>query len=76
MKKDPDPIDIHIAGIDDEKFTRLITEEMEHSALLRGSGISKRTHAGIVQKMREGNAVAAVTRGGIWVGFSYINPNR
>lgn len=27
MKKDPDPIDIHIAGRDDEKFAKLITEE-------------------------------------------------
>lgn len=72
MKKDPDPIDIHIAGKADEKFARLITDEMEHSAMQRGSGISKRSPAGIVRKMREGKAIIAVTESGVWVGFSYI----
>ncbi len=72
MKKDPDPIDIRIAGKDDEKFAKLITDEMHQSAVSRGSGISKRSPGSIIRKIREGKAIVAVTESGVWVGFSYI----
>jgi GNAT superfamily N-acetyltransferase len=72
MKKESDYIDVRIAGPDDEKFARIITNEMELSARLRGSGISKRSPFSIITKMREGKAVIAVTASGTWAGFSYI----
>ena len=67
-----DTIVTRIAGYDDEKFAGIISIETETSAQLRGSGISKRSPASIVQKMREGKAVIAVTNRGEWAGFSYI----
>lgn len=63
---------VHVANTDDEKYAKMITDEMESSAQQRGSGISKRSPESIIQKMREGKAVIAVTGNGTWVGFSYI----
>ncbi len=45
---------------------------MAASAQARGTGIAKRTPAYIESKMQEGKAVIAVTAGGDWVGFCYI----
>jgi hypothetical protein len=69
---DPESIIIRIAGDPDEKYAVQIAEETRRSAIQRGSGISNRSPESIVQKMREGKAVVAVTSGGEWVGFSYI----
>ncbi len=55
----------------DGKFAELISAEMESSAKIRGTGISKRSPASIIQKIKEGKAVIAVD-GDEWVGFSYI----
>ncbi len=49
-----------------------IIREMESSAIVRGSGISKRSAASIIEKIDKGNAIVAVTEEGEWVGFSYI----
>jgi len=65
-------ITVRMATCEDAKFACQITDEMEASALQRGCGISKRTPASIIKKMREGKAVIALTDSDEWVGFSYI----
>lgn len=60
------------ASEEDGPYAQQITDEMHASALVRGSGISKRSPESLVQKMRDGKAVIAVTEEGDWVGFSYI----
>lgn len=60
------------ASEEDGRFAKQITDEMAASAIIRGSGISKRSPASIIKKMQEGKAVIAVTSDNIWVGFSYV----
>jgi GNAT superfamily N-acetyltransferase len=61
------------ASEEDMWFAKMITDEMESSAIIRGSGISKRSPESIIKKMKEGKAVIAVKKDNIWVGFSYID---
>ncbi|GAA3918800.1 N-acetyltransferase [Chitinophaga oryziterrae] len=63
---------VRVATEEDEQFAKIITDEMEASAKVRGTGIAKRSPAAIIEKIREGKAVIAVTTGNTWVGFSYI----
>ncbi|NHA05088.1 GNAT family N-acetyltransferase [Mucilaginibacter sp. HC2] len=56
----------------DVVFADQIIHEMESSAIARGSGISKRSAAAIIEKIDEGKAIVAITENGEWVGFSYI----
>lgn len=49
-----------------------ICAEMESSAKARGTGIAKRSPDYIRHKMLEGKAVIALTPGGEWAGFCYI----
>ncbi|SDP97913.1 Ribosomal protein S18 acetylase RimI [Mucilaginibacter sp. OK268] len=56
----------------DVVFADQIIHEMESSAIARGSGISKRSAASVIEKIDEGKAIVAVTENGEWVGFSYI----
>ena len=56
----------------DVVFADQIIHEMESSAIVRGSGISKRSAASIIEKIDAGKAIIAVTENGEWVGFSYI----
>lgn len=63
---------IRIATEDDAHYANAITTEMEASAKVRGTGIAKRSPESIIQKMKEGKAVIAVTKEARWVGFSYI----
>jgi len=56
----------------DVVFADQIIHEMESSAIARGSGISKRSAASIIEKIDEGKAIVAITENGEWVGFSYI----
>ena len=56
----------------DVLFADEIIHEMESSAIARGSGISKRSAASIIEKIDNGKAIVAVTEDGEWVGFSYI----
>ena len=65
-------ITVRVASEEDTQFAKIITDEMEASAIIRGSGISKRPPASIIKKIREGKAVVAVTGDNVWVGFSYI----
>jgi N-acetylglutamate synthase-like GNAT family acetyltransferase len=63
---------VRIATINDIKYADEIVQEMETSAIIRGSGISKRSAASIAEKMRADQAVVAVTAAGEWVGFAYL----
>jgi len=60
------------ATAEDARFAVLVSDEMMASAIIRGSGISRRSPESIAQKMKDGKAVIALTGGGEWVGFSYI----
>jgi len=63
---------IRVANSNDTKYATTITDEMENSAKARGTGIAKRSPDYIEKKINEGKAVIAVTEGGTWVGFCYI----
>lgn len=71
MEEEPELI-IRIAVPADVKYVYPILYEMERSARERGTGIARRSPQGLCGKIYEGHAVIAVTRGGEWVGFSYI----
>ncbi len=71
-KIEPDSIIVRIADNNDIQYAQEIVDEMESSAKIRGTGISKRPPASIAAKMQEGKAVIALTTDGQWVGFSYI----
>ncbi len=64
--------EILIADETHQNFAKIICDEMESSAKARGTGIAKRSPDYIQQKMREGKAVIAFTKDGIWAGFCYI----
>ena len=61
-----------MATPEDKVYATTITDEMESSAMARGTGIAKRSPEYIEQKIDEGKAVIAVTPEGTWVGFCYI----
>ncbi|MFL5741809.1 MAG: GNAT family N-acetyltransferase [Flavisolibacter sp.] len=63
---------IRVATPEDKVYARTITDEMESSAMARGTGIAKRSPEYIAEKMHEGKAVIALTPEGSWVGFCYI----
>ena len=63
---------IRVATPEDKVYATTITDEMESSAMARGTGIAKRSPEYIKQKIDEGKAVIAVTPEGTWVGFCYI----
>ncbi|WP_261387700.1 N-acetyltransferase [Chitinophaga pinensis] len=69
---DNDRVIVRKAVLSDCKYAAMITAEMEASAKVRGTGISKRSVSAIMKKIREGKAVIALTVNKIWVGFSYI----
>lgn len=63
---------IRVASTNDSAYAIDITDEMQSSAMARGTGIAKRSPEYIEKKMNEGKAVIAVTKDGQWVGFCYI----
>jgi hypothetical protein len=67
-----DNIIIRVATQNDSHYAKIITDEMEASAMARGTGIAKRSPEYIKQKMEEGKAVIAVLPDETWVGFCYI----
>lgn len=69
---DTQDIIVRTAIPSDKKYATIITDEMESSAKARGTGIAKRSPEYIEKKIDEGKAVIAVTPGGEWVGFCYI----
>ncbi|MEI9911605.1 MAG: hypothetical protein WDO71_19305 [Bacteroidota bacterium] len=72
LKKEMKNIVVRNATEEDSAFAKIITDEMEASAIIRVSGIAKRSPASIIKKMNEGKAVIALTDNNEWVGFSYI----
>lgn len=64
--------DILIADESHLSFAQIICDEMASSAQARGTGIAKRTPDYIQNKIREGKAVIAFSKEGIWAGFCYI----
>jgi GNAT superfamily N-acetyltransferase len=56
----------------DVKYVYPILEEMERSARARGTGIARRTPQSICRKIYDGKAVIALTEGGDWAGFVYL----
>jgi N-acetylglutamate synthase-like GNAT family acetyltransferase len=69
---DNQQIIIRVATPDDKRYSKIITGEMESSAMARGTGIARRSPEYIEQKIDEGKAVIAVNPDGKWVGFCYI----
>jgi hypothetical protein len=61
-----------VATPEDKIYAKIITDEMESSAMARGTGIAKRSPEYVAQKMDEGKAVIALSKEGAWVGFCYI----
>ena len=65
-------ISIVIAQEEHYKYAQEICDTIESSALLRGTGIAKRTPDYIKKKMQSGDAVIALDKNGVFAGFCYI----
>ena len=67
------PIDVIIADASHEKYVDEILDTISAAAKVRGTGIAKRTHEYVAQKMREGKAVIALAgEEREFAGFCYI----
>ena len=64
-------IDVVVADESHEKYVDTILETISEAAKVRGTGIAKRTHEYLLNKMREAKAVIALD-GDRFAGFSYI----
>ena len=64
-------IDIMVADESHEKYVDTILDTIEASAKVRGTGIAKRSHEYVAQKMREGKVIIAL-EGDEFAGFTYI----
>ncbi|MDR1330724.1 MAG: GNAT family N-acetyltransferase [Tannerella sp.] len=69
--KEMTDIDVMVADDSHEKYVDIILETIEKAAEVRGTGIARRTHDYVAQKMREGKAIIALA-GDEFAGFSYI----
>jgi hypothetical protein len=63
---------VRLAKAADVIFAKEITDEMEASAIARGTGIAKRSPELICEKILAGKAVIALTNYNNWVGFQYL----
>lgn len=66
-----DQIEVVVADESHEKYVDTILETISEAAKVRGTGIAKRTHEYVLNKMREAKAVIALD-GDKFAGFSYI----
>ena len=67
------PIEVMVADASHEKYVDEILETISAAAKVRGTGIAKRTHEYVAQKMREGKAVIALAgEEKEFAGFCYI----
>ena len=66
-----DGIEVQIANASHEKYVDEILETISAAAKVRGTGIAKRTHEYVAQKMKEGKAIIALS-GEEFAGFCYI----
>lgn len=64
-------IQIVVADASHEKYVDTILQTIEDAAKVRGTGIAKRTHEYVANKMFEAKAVIAL-KGDDFAGFSYI----
>ncbi|WP_407946959.1 GNAT family N-acetyltransferase [Parabacteroides sp. PH5-16] len=64
-------IDVMVADASHEVYVDTILDTIEAAASVRGTGIAKRTHDYVAQKMREGKAIIAL-HGEEFAGFTYI----
>lgn len=72
MNKDKElEIDVMVADDSHEKYVDTILQTIEDAAKVRGTGIAKRSHEYVTQKMKEGKAIIALA-GEEFAGFSYI----
>jgi hypothetical protein len=70
-KKSVFDIDVMVADESHEKYVDTILDTIEAAAKVRGTGIAKRSHDYVAQKMREGKVIIALD-GDVFAGFSYI----
>ena len=66
-----DNIEVVVADESHEKYVDTILETISEAAKVRGTGIAKRTHEYLLNKMRVAKAVIALD-GDTFAGFSYI----
>lgn len=66
-----DGIEVIIANALHEKYVDEILDTIVAAAKVRGTGIAKRTHEYVTQKMKEGKAIIALA-GDEFAGFCYI----
>ena len=66
-----DEIDVMVADASHEVYVDTILETITAAAQVRGTGIAKRTHEYVAQKMKEGKAIIAL-HGDEFAGFCYI----
>ncbi len=66
-----DGIEVQIANASHERYVDEILETISAAAKVRGTGIAKRTHEYVAQKMKEGKAIIALS-GEEFAGFCYI----
>ncbi|KAA6311980.1 hypothetical protein EZS27_037004, partial [termite gut metagenome] len=64
-------IDVMVANAFHEIYVDTILETITAAAKVRGTGIAKRTHEYVAQKMKEGKAIIALC-GEEFAGFCYI----
>lgn len=64
-------VDVLVAGPEHAPFAEEICAQMEAAAKIRGTGIAKRAPEYVIKKMKEGQAVIALSRGQL-AGFCYI----
>ena len=64
-------IDVMVADASHEMYVDTILETITAAAKVRGTGIAKRTHEYVAQKMKEGKAIIALC-GDEFAGFCYI----
>ena len=66
-----DGIEVIIANASHERYVDEILDTISDAAKVRGTGIAKRTHEYVTQKMKEGKAIIALA-GEEFAGFCYI----
>lgn len=66
-----DGIEVIIANASHERYVDEILDTISDAAKVRGTGIAKRTHEYVAQKMKEGKAIIALA-GDEFAGFCYI----
>lgn len=65
-------VDVIVADSRHHSYANVIVQTIYDAALLRGTGIAKRTPEYIVEKMDQGKAIIALTADGTFAGFCYI----